>query len=310
MSRNRKTVPPALVQSRFDFPSRAAGGKQERMMKRLFAISLLASVLSIPVQAQLIAAREAPVAMGAMHLNVSDIDEHKRFWVDVIGAEAGKLDTMEYVKYPNALIFLHEQKPTDGTKGSSVNHIGIQFPDVPAMVSKVRAAGVPVVTKAEISRNRAKGDIFFSPSQHRYLAFIMGPDELKIELFENRALKTPLANHHIHFAGQYDKKMQAWYAEIFGAKPMRRGIFEAADLPGVNLTYTRTDTPQEPIKGRVLDHIGFEIDDLESFCRKLERQGIKFDRPYEHVPRLGFSIAFLTDPWGTNIELTEGLDKL
>ena len=279
-------------------------------MKRLFATALLASVLSIPVEAQLIAAREAPVAMGAMHLNVSDIDEHKRFWVDVIGAEAGKLDTMEYVKYPNALIFLHEQKPTDGTKGSSVNHIGIQFPDVPAMVSKVRAAGVPVVTKAEISRNRAKGDIFFSPSQFRYLAFIMGPDELKIELFENRALKTPLANHHIHFAGQYDKKMQAWYAEIFGAKPMRRGIFEAADLPGVNLTYTRTDTPQEPIKGRVLDHIGFEIDDLESFCRKLERQGIKFDRPYEHVPRLGFSIAFLTDPWGTNIELTEGLDKL
>ena len=245
-----------------------------------------------------------------MHLNVSDIDEHKRFWVDVIGAEAGKLDTMEYVKYPNALIFLHEQKPTDGTKGSSVNHIGIQFPDVPAMVAKVRAAGVPVVTKAEISRNRAKGDIFFSPSQFRYLAFIMGPDELKIELFENRALKTPLANHHIHFAGQHDKKMQAWYAEIFGAKPMRRGIFEAADLPGVNLTYTRTGTPQEPIKGRVLDHIGFEIDDLESFCRKLESRGIKFDRPYEHVKSLGFSIAFLTDPWGTNIELTEGLDKL
>ena len=193
-------------------------------MKRLFATALLASVLSIPVQAQLIAAREAPVAMGHMHLNVSDLDEHKRFWVDVIGAEAGKLDTMEYVKYPNALIFLREQKPTDGTKGSSVNHIGIQFPDVPAMVAKVRAAGVPVVTKAEISRNRAKGDIFFSPSQYRYLAFIMGPDELKIEMFENRALKTPLANHHIHFAGQHDKKMQAWYAEMFGAKPMQRGI--------------------------------------------------------------------------------------
>lgn len=279
-------------------------------MKRLFAASLLASALSIPVQAQLIAAREAPVAMGHMHLNVSDLDEHKRFWVDVIGAKAGKLGTMEYVKYPNALIFLREQKPTDGTKGSSVNHIGIQFPDVPAMVAKVRAAGVPVVTKAEISRNRAKGDIFFSPSQYRYLAFIMGPDELKIEMFENRALKTPLANHHIHFAGQHDKKMQAWYAEMFGAKPMQRGPFEAADLPGVNLTYTRTDTPQEPIKGRVLDHIGFEIDDLESFCRKLERQGIKFDRPYEHVKSLGFSIAFLTDPWGTNIELTEGLDKL
>ena len=267
-------------------------------MERLFAISLLASVLSMPVQAQLIAAREAPVAMGHMHLNVSDIDEHKRFWVDVIGAEAGKLDTMEYVKYPNALIFLHEQKPTDGTKGSSVNHIGIQFPDVPAMVAKVRAAGVPVVTKAEISRNRAKGDIFFSPSQFRYLAFIMGPDELKIEMFENRALKTPLANHHIHFAGQHDKKMQAWYAEIFGAKPMQRGPFEAADLPGVNLTYTRTDTPQEPIKGRVLDHIGFEIDDLESFCRKLERQGHQVRPPLRARAAPGFLDRLPDGPLG------------
>ena len=153
-----------LLQSRFDFPSRAAGGKAGTNDEKTVATSLLASVLSMPVQAQLIAAREAPVAMGHMHLNVSDIDEHKRFWVDVIGAEAGKLDTMEYVKYPNALIFLHEQKPTDGTKGSSVNHIGIQFPDVPAMVAKVRAAGVPVVTKAEISRNRAKGDISSAPA--------------------------------------------------------------------------------------------------------------------------------------------------
>ena len=27
------------------------------------------------------------------------------------------------------------------------------------------------------------------------------------------------------------------------------------------------------------------------------------------VPALGLSIAFLTDPWGTTIELTEGMNK-
>jgi hypothetical protein len=32
------------------------------------------------------------------------------------------------------------------------------------------------------------------------------------------------------------------------------------------------------------------------------------DMPYTKRPDLGLSIAFLTDPWGTRIELTEGLN--
>ncbi|HUG80031.1 MAG TPA: VOC family protein [Bryobacterales bacterium] len=279
-------------------------------MRLLLATALILAALTAPANAQLIAAKDAPIAMGHLHLNVSDMAAHKRFWVDVLGAEAVTLGNIEVIKYPNALIFLREQKPTDGTKGSSVDHIGIQFPDVPAMVSRVRAAGVPVVTTAEISGGRAKGDIFFTASQNTYLAFIMAPDNLKIEMFENRALETPIANHHIHFASHEVKKMQAWYDEMFGATPMQRGPFEAGDMPGVNLTYTPTETPTAPTKGRVLDHIGFEIKNLKSFCEKLEKQGVKFDRAFQEVPKLGISVAFLTDPWGTYVELTEGLDKL
>jgi hypothetical protein len=52
------------------------------------------------------------------------------------------------------------------------------------------------------------------------------------------------------------------------------------------------------------------VKNLEAFCRKLEASGVKFDRPYTKVPQLGLSVAFLTDPWGTYIELTEGLDRL
>ena len=43
--------------------------------------------------------------------------------------------------------------------------------------------------------------------------------------------------------------------------------------------------------------------------RKLEAEGIQFDRPYSKLPS-GFGLAFLTDPWGTTIELTEGLRDL
>jgi predicted enzyme related to lactoylglutathione lyase len=60
----------------------------------------------------------------------------------------------------------------------------------------------------------------------------------------------------------------------------------------------------------VIDHIGFEVKGLEAFVKTLEAQGIKLDRPYTPVPALGIAIAFITDPWGTYIELTEGLDKV
>jgi hypothetical protein len=65
-----------------------------------------------------------------------------------------------------------------------------------------------------------------------------------------------------------------------------------------------------PTRGRVLDHIGFEVNNLEAFCKKLESEGIKLDRPYTVVPAFNLAIAFLSDPWGTYIELNEGLDRV
>ena len=41
--------------------------------------------------------------------------------------------------------------------------------------------------------------------------------------------------------------------------------------------------------------------------RKLEAGGLKLDRPYTRLPNSTTAIAFLTDPWGTYIELTENL---
>ena len=46
---------------------------------------------------------------------------------------------------------------------------------------------------------------------------------------------------------------------------------------------------------------------LEQFMKKLESQGIKLDSPVHQLPNSTIKIAFLTDPWGTNIELTQGL---
>ena len=104
--------------------------------------------------------------------------------------------------------------------------------------------------------------------------------------------------------------MKAWYVKTLGATPGRRGSFEAADLPGVNLSWSRSADPVSATKGRVLDHIGFEVSGLEAFCKNLERQGMRLETPYTKVPALNLAVAFFVDPWGTLIELTEGLNTL
>ena len=127
---------------------------------------------------------------------------------------------------------------------------------------------------------------------------------------EDTAMQVPIANHHIHFYTSSVADTKAWYVKTFDATPGKRGPFEAADLPGVNLTFSEAKDPVVGTKGRALDHIGFEVRDLEAFCKKLEAAGIKFDLPYRKIPSLSLAIAFLTDPWGTNIELTEGMSRL
>ena len=64
-----------------------------------------------------------------------------------------------------------------------------------------------------------------------------------------------------------------------------------------------------PTRGRVIDHVGFEVKDLQAFCKKLEADGVKFDEPYSQSRHKSFASAELTDPWGISIELTEGLNK-
>jgi hypothetical protein len=58
-----------------------------------------------------------------------------------------------------------------------------------------------------------------------------------------------------------------------------------------------------------MDYVGFEVKDLEAFCKKLEDSGTKLDQPYSKTRHKSFASAQLTDPWGLSIELTEGLSK-
>src|SRR5206468_1350162 len=114
------------------------------------ALSLsLALVTASTASAQLTLAKEAPIVYGHHHLNVTSLAEHEKFWVNGLGGTLEKSGTREYVRFPNVIVMLRQQPPTGGTKGSIVNHIGFQVPNVRNIVEKLRAAGYPIVTKDE-----------------------------------------------------------------------------------------------------------------------------------------------------------------
>ena len=282
-------------------------------MKAIAVVSVVALLLigtASSASAQLTAAGEGPIVYGHHHLNVSDVAAHKRFWANTLGGIPTAFGQSEMYKFPNVHVFVREREPSGGTKGTPVNHIGFRVPSLSGMLRKVRAAGFPIVTRQELPPAiTVTDDMAYIENQDTYVAFVMAPDNVKVELVESRDQEEPIALHHIHFDANDVDAMKAWYVETFDATPGKRGSFEAADLPGVNLTYSPSDEAPGGTAGRSLDHIGFEVQDLQAFCQKLEAAGVTFDRPYTELPALGLSIAFFTDPFGTYIELTEGLDE-
>jgi len=260
-------------------------------MRTLFAAALLVCLVS-RLGGQLPAPNAGGVSMGHLHFYVRDPDAHRVFWT-TLGGTLVKLGDMDVIKFPDVLILYKKADPTGGTDGSTVGHVGFRVKDLHASLDKWRAAGLKIIPGA-------------SPHQ----AFVIAPDDIRVEMTEDPTMSVPIANHHIHFYTSSVDDTKAWYVKMFSAKPGKRGPFEAADLPGVNLTFSQAQGAVAGTKGRALDHIGFEVKDLEAFCRKLEAAGVKLDMPYRRIPELKLAIAYLTDPWGTYIELTEGLNRL
>jgi hypothetical protein len=76
------------------------------------------------------------------------------------------------------------------------------------------------------------------------------------------------------------------------------------------MNFSPATTRPAATAGRAYDHVGFEVKNLADFLKKLEAQGITPTQAFRHNDVLNIDLAFITDPWGTNIELTEGLNRL
>jgi extradiol dioxygenase family protein len=275
-------------------------------MKSAFLPLLFLSVGG-PALAQLASPNAAGVTLGQIHLIVKDVDAERRFFIDMMGGVPVENDKISMIQLPGVFVIISQGDPTGPSAGSTINHFGVVIKDVDAYRSKWEA-------------NHLTVDHVENPKG----GYVHSPSGLRIEFFEDPSLSTPIAMNHFHFFMPPERipEMQAWYVKVFGAKPSQRyctsclthkRLIDTLDLPGTNfslapLTPANSSGPLVPTKGRQIDHMGFEVKNLKAFVENAEANGIKFDEAYRvSKSSAKVHIAFLTDPWGTRIELTEGL---
>jgi len=264
-------------------------------MRTLCLASLLAATAAAPSFAQLPAQNDLGVSMGHIHFLVTDPDATKKAWTDVFGATEGTSgQTFKFLKIPGMDIVVGKANtpPTGGTQGSSVHHIGIVVKDYAAVKAKADAAGFKW---QELTPN--------------VQAFVTFPEAVTVEVMEDKNISTPVAFHHIHESVPDGAAAQAWYMKEFGAtKGSRRNLPAAMMTGNEEVDFLKANMPPAGTKGRSLDHIGFDVKDLDATLKRLEADGIKPDIAMRDMSKqIGLKIAFITDPNGTYIELTEGL---
>lgn len=257
--------------------------------------------------------RDAPIIVGHYRLNVTSVAEHRRFWVDTLGGKAVKLGSVEAIEFPDVYLLLDERAPTGPTRGTTFDHIGLAVPDVPALTEKVVAAGYTLT----VGREPAPGETASPPTAGNYgrFSYLIGPDGVKVELVTSAGADgPPIAHHHVHFVNTDFVAMQQWYMKAFNAT-LREGqtdFFIGADLPGVGYMLNFFSwLPAERLvgtRGRAVERVGFEVRGLEAFLGELARKGIAHT-PLRRDVALGVATAEIVDPYGTVIELTEGLRR-
>jgi catechol 2,3-dioxygenase-like lactoylglutathione lyase family enzyme len=265
-------------------------------MKVLVALTSLAISVAAPAYAQLAPPNAVGLTYGHVHLNVGDLELHKKLWVEHFDAVLVQKGTLTAVKLPGMLIALRAMAPSGPAVGTSMDHFGFKVRNLAEILKAWRAAGYQVERE-------------FTGSEGFPNAYIVGPD-VRVELQEDKTLPVKASGYHIHFYTPTPEKLRNWYVDTFSLVPRARGTIPVtADAPGMNLSFGEVDKPLPGTRGRGIDHIGFEVDNLEAFIKKLEAKGIKFDVAFRNVPAIELNIAYLTDPSGVYIELTEGYDK-
>ena len=250
--------------------------------------------------AQLLPSGDGGMTMGHVLLNVSDVAAHRDFWTTQFDAKPVTVGKLQGVTVPGVVVLFRPQPPTGPSEGTTINHMGLKLKKL-----------------ADFTARFDKGGLKYDPPrigrESTPQTYVTGPDSFRMELVEDASIPAPVVSHHLHYWLEQPLEVKKWYVQKLLLKPTMRGPYESGDVPGMNLTLAPLGSqkiPGVPMKGRLMDSLGFDVQNLKSYVDKIAANGVTFDVPYGRDRELELMSATLTDPWGATIRLTEGLGKI
>jgi len=262
-------------------------------MKPILFVTFLLGT-SFTFLAQLPAPNEAGVSAGHHILRAKDIDAANKFWA-ALGAEPTSVGSIKLTKIPGVLLFISAPRGNPpapslgGNHGTTVEFLTFKVKDLKASLAQWKAAGI-------------------EPMKEYKETTLLGPDDVQVRITEDKKLATPIASDGLVMNAANVAEVSAWYAKWFGAKVSRSGKDMIGEIPGARIVFRETRDPIAPTKGHSLGLLGFEVKDLQDFVKRYQDSGAKLDGNVATNAAAKLSVVQLTDPWGTSIEVSQGLN--
>lgn len=275
--------------------------------------------------AALLLAQEKPAAhFHHIHLNSTDPASAIQFYTSRLDCEAKTFgETEQAVRTQKSWLLFHKTASAPPAEiVSAIWHFGWGAEDMKAAYQKQLDMGTRFDTPITDISDLANYPGFF-------FAYIDGPDHALIEL------NTARHHHfgHLHLLSADPIAAGEWYAQHFGArllgsgKPSREPVLyrgfpvgpsSSLMMDNVNIiifpmAYAQTAFPKqwagrktfESTKGRVVDHIGFRVDDLAGTLKQLRAAGVRVTEPERTAYGGKIKYAFLEGPDRIRIEVLE-----
>lgn len=309
------------------FVGRAQGGynpgmpstRQVALLTALFVFALTAVAQTVP-----------GAHFHHLHLNATDPVANIEFYTTKFDAEKAKFAGIADAVWAQKSWILMQKvaaaPPSEVV--STIWHFGWGAEDMKATYQKQLDSGTkfqtPLTDISDIGggTNVQMGRFFY--------AYVDGPDHALIEL--------NTANHHhfghLHLLSEDPIAAGDWYVKHFGVANLRQGkavrMYRDVQIgpsssfmmDNVNVIiypweYARTSkmpgwegrTSFEPTKGRVVDHIGISVDNLDESLAALRNAGVKVTDEPRSVAGGKIKFAFIEGPDKMRIEVIEGHAK-
>jgi catechol 2,3-dioxygenase-like lactoylglutathione lyase family enzyme len=277
------------------------------------------------VSAQVALPNASGISAAHEHLIVSDQAASSAFWTALSGTPI-QIGTMNGMHLPNIYVLFQANRGRGGARAQTPVANPTGAPTSPAPAQPAPAAGGSPATvppppegsvvdalgfkvkslKETLARLDALG-VKPEPGATATTASVISPEKVRILLTQDPSISAPAISNEVLMKVPNPAEAAAWYGKWFGAGVVKQGNDPVAQIPGMSIRFVETKEPLAGTRGRALDHIGFEVKNLQAFAAKLQEGGVTINTPFRTMS-LGFltAITFVTDPWGTYIELNEG----